>query len=258
MSGSKRSDGEAEALIGADEVERCRRADAYRRVALRELGRYWTHALVQPITAVHNYVGAATTTLEALERADDPVAELLEHIGDQIERAMACVKTLRSRLPELSLECTSIDLNAIARRAVHQSRAKLTGREVDLRWSLAPEPLYGKGDVTLLTQALINLIVNALEAMDATAREGRELLLASRIESDEIWISVVDTGPGVPEEIAQQVFEPLFSTKPAALGMGLPVTRAIAEAHDGQLRLDRLPQLGARFRFSLPRWERVV
>lgn len=252
MNNSKRPKNDAPASICADEVAFWRLAEGYRRVALRELGRHWSHTLAQPISSVHNYFGAASAALEARERADDAIAELLHHIGDQTERVVQCLMTLRSHLPELLVARRTVDLNALTRAAVQQTATKLADRGVALQWSLAPEPLYGTGDATLLTQALINLIVNAFEAMDATAREGRRLSLISRREADEAWISVGDTGPGIPQELAQQVFEPLFSTKPAALGMGLPVARAIAEAHEGYLRLAQASVPGARFRFSLP------
>lgn len=241
--------------VHPDQVEAFRLADAYLRVALRELGRHWSHTLVQPIAAIHNYFGAASAMLQAIERPDDPVAELLNRVGDQTERLVTCVKTLRSRLPELPLERATVELNAIARQAVGQSSARLVDRGVELKWSLDQGCLHVTGDVILLTQALINLIVNALEAMDATPRSARQLSLISRIDGDEAWISIGDTGPGVPEEMAQQIFEPLFSTKEEALGMGLPVARAIAEAHEGHLRLERQPVAGVRFRFSLPRLE---
>lgn len=255
MSGVKRADGETQGSICSGEMELCRLADAYRRVALRELGRHWSHTLVQPIAAVHNYFGAATAMRAGMKQNDDPVVELLDHMGDQIERLVECVKTLRSHLPELRLARAPIELNAIARQAVRRSRGGLADRGVDLKWSLARDRLPVIGDVTLLTQALINLIVNALEAMDATPRDGRQLSLASRIDGDEVWISIGDTGLGVPQEMAQRIFEPLVSTKEGALGMGLTVARAIAEAHEGHLRLERQPAQGVRFRFSLPRLE---
>lgn len=255
MSGIKRPGGETPGPICSSDAERWRLADAYRRVALRELGRHWSHTLVQPIAAVHNYFGAATAVRPRAEPSESPMGELLDHMGAQIERLVECVQNLRSRLPELPLERRTVDLNAIARQAVLQRKGGLVDRGIDLNWSLARDHPHVTGDVTLLTQALINLIVNALEAMDATPRDGRQLTIASRVDEDEVWISIGDTGLGVPEEMAQRIFEPLFSTKEGALGMGLPVARAIAEAHEGHLRLEPQPAQGVRFRFSLPRLE---
>ena len=251
MSASARFDPQ----LSSAEAELARLAEAYRRVAMRELGRHWAHALVQPIAAIHNYFEAAAAMLQARGRSVDPAIELVGHIGHQSERVVERMRALRNALPELPLRQAILELNSIARRAVCLSAPELAGRSIDVRWSLTEENPCTKGDVILLTQALMNLIVNGLEAMDTLPSHGRQLWLGSQVQGGEVCISIGDSGPGVPEELGQRIFEPLFSTKDAALGMGLPVARAIAEAHGGRLRLERNAARGALFRFCLPALE---
>lgn len=103
-------------------------------------------------------------------------------------------------------------------------------------------------DRGLLRQAILNLLKNAMEVLS----EGGALVLASRREGDAVEISVTDSGPGVPEDVARRLFEPFFTTKPQGSGLGLSIARQIAEEHGGEVRWENRPEGGARFSLWLP------
>ena len=106
-------------------------------------------------------------------------------------------------------------------------------------------------DKIQLQQVLVNLMRNAIEAMEAS--EHRELTIASNKDGDErVAISVVDTGPGIDPEIADRLFQPFITTKPQGMGVGLSICRSIVEGHGGRLTMAARPEGGTIFHFSLP------
>jgi signal transduction histidine kinase len=110
-----------------------------------------------------------------------------------------------------------------------------------------------QADRVQLQQVLLNLIINAIEAMSASDAGSRRLLISSaRSEQNEVSVEVQDSGPGFPEGSGEQIFQAFYTTKPAGLGMGLSICRSIVEAHGGQLRATPGDPTGAVFTFTLP------
>jgi signal transduction histidine kinase len=125
--------------------------------------------------------------------------------------------------------------------------------EVDLQLELQHDLPRVQVDGIQLQQVLLNLTRNAVEAMNACAPEARRLLIRTRIlNEDEVELAVQDTGPGVPDNLLEQLFEPFFTTKPEGMGLGLSLSRSIIEAHGGTLRYDSGPDCGSIFRIRLP------
>jgi PAS domain S-box-containing protein len=232
-------------------------ACSYRRTALRELGRKFTHALVQPTTAIHNYTETALVLMESSEQQESPFYELLEQTRRQTEHMIELLRVLRSSLPELWVLNTLLDLKAIVGDAANLAMEETQTQGVDLRLSLEPCPTRVRGDSTLLTQALVNVIQNALEAMNTVTDQTVQLDIGCQSSEDgkQVTLGIHDMGSGIPAELRERIFEPLFSTKPSGLGMGLPVAQAIAEAHGGNLRLEPGAPHGAFFLFHLPTCE---
>jgi signal transduction histidine kinase len=109
-----------------------------------------------------------------------------------------------------------------------------------------------QGDRIQLQQVLLNLIINAIEAMHDVGEEERELLISTRNEPDGLSVEVRDSGPGFAPAALERVFEAFYTTKPGGLGLGLSICRSIIEAHNGQLwAIPNVPS-GASFRFALP------
>jgi two-component system sensor kinase FixL len=115
------------------------------------------------------------------------------------------------------------------------------------------------GDGVHLQQVLLNLVLNAMDAIDSAA--GAERLIrvrARRREGSEVEVMVSDTGPGIAAEKIEQIFEPFFTTKTSGMGIGLSVSRTIIEAHAGRIWAENNPTKGATFRFTLPTEEEML
>jgi signal transduction histidine kinase len=110
-----------------------------------------------------------------------------------------------------------------------------------------------------LSQLLLNLILNGMEAVHASPVVDRRVLIEARVQMGLVEMTVRDSGPGIPASDIERIFEPLFSTKPQGLGMGLAICRTIVEAHGGRLWADRTaPGRGAAFRFVLPQAKKTI
>lgn len=125
-------------------------------------------------------------------------------------------------------------------------------REVGLTNFIAPTPLPVKGDLIQLQQVILNLIVNAMDAMSGMPSAERRITVTTARDGNSAELSVSDVGPGIPVEKLKEVFEPFFTTKPQGMGMGLSIARTIVEAHGGRLSAENLAGRGAAFRMRLP------
>jgi len=117
-----------------------------------------------------------------------------------------------------------------------------------MRYSLSEKPAYGSVDADLLKQAILNLFINATQAMT----DGGELMIRSTIHSDTVQIDVIDTGPGIVPEEQEKIFNAYYTTKPGGSGLGLPTCRRIIEEHGGQLTLHSEIGKGSIFTILLP------
>jgi C4-dicarboxylate-specific signal transduction histidine kinase len=120
-----------------------------------------------------------------------------------------------------------------------------------VRTELAAELPRVQGDPVQLQQVLINMIMNALEAMRLSTEEPRRLLIRSAKDAEGVLVQVQDSGPGIGANLADRIFEPFFTSKPEGIGMGLSISRSIVESHGGSLRAVAGSK-GALFEFTLP------
>jgi signal transduction histidine kinase len=135
---------------------------------------------------------------------------------------------------------------------ISPDRLLASARHVDFNPVIFSEPLLIRGDQVQVQQVLVNLIVNAMDAMSGTASAERKITVRTARNEDLAEVSVIDTGPGIPSDKLKVVFEPFFSTKAQGMGMGLSIARTIIEAHDGQIWAVNKPGGGATFRIMLP------
>ena len=204
---------------------------------------------------IRNPLNAAALQLAVLERRvrklpEDKQPELVEPLGlvrDEIKRLGRLLDDfLRFARPrELSIE--QVDVAAVL-GSVH----RLLGAEAERRGvalSLVTEPAHIAGDAGQLNQAVLNLVLNAL---DAAPQEGK-VRLSLRVERGEVVIEVEDSGGGIPRELRQRIFEPFFSTKATGTGLGLAIVHSTVTQHGGTLGVDPSPLGGARFWLRLPR-----
>lgn len=211
------------------------------------------HELNQPLTAVANFVMAARALLRSDRSEDHAEAHAaLAEAAEQAVRAGQIVRRLREFVARGEVEREPIGLGKLIEESAALALAGTRQHGVRMEVDLDPTVSRVFADRIQIQQVLLNLIRNAIEAMDGCER--RELIIsAAARNSEEVELSVVDTGPGLPADIAERLFEPFVSSKAGGLGVGLSICRTIVEAHEGRLWAEALDEGGSAFRFTLPR-----
>lgn len=222
---------------------------------LGEMASAIAHELNQPMTAVANYVNASRRMMEGLEDARaEKIVGLMNRAVEQTERAGQIVRRLRQLIGRGQSELQATDLNSVVREASSLALIGAREQEVKVRFQLADELPPVLADATQLQQVVLNLVRNAVEAMQAV--ETRELFVASRIsDGGAVELSIGDTGPGLEAEVAKNLFMPFVTTKANGMGIGLSICRSILDAHHGQIRAESAPSGGTIFRVMLPAME---
>jgi PAS domain S-box-containing protein len=210
------------------------------------------HEISQPLTAVVNSVNAAKRLLARGGRLDLLTAqEVTDEAAEQALRASEIVRSLRQLVSRGETERRIELLRPMVEEASALALSSIAPLKVRLRFEFDDSARDVWVNRVQIQQVIVNLIRNAFEAM--TDREPREVTLTTRVLDDEtVEIAVADTGPGIPGNIAGQLFKPFVSNKHDGMGLGLSISRSIIEAHDGQLIAE--PKLGGGtvFRFTLP------
>jgi signal transduction histidine kinase len=147
------------------------------------------------------------------------------------------------------LRCVPADLNEVVEELRDFFEPQAMAQGIVMRTQLDPDLPPTRLDVDLFRQALLNLLINARQAMP----DGGELILRTRAEGPWCVLEVTDTGVGMTEQVRDRVFDAFYSTRPGGSGLGLPTTRKIVEAHGGTIRVESEPGKGSRFTVSLPR-----
>lgn len=254
------------ALISGLIVERRRRqlAEVQVRHRLAELARSNRYSLAGELAAtiaheINQPLGAILTNAELLEtmlQAPAPDLAELRKIASDIRyddrRAADVILHLRNLLKKSSIELKEVDLNVPVQDAIHFFSTLAVARNANMIGPTATEPLAIKGNVVQLHQVVLNLIVNAMDAMSGLPADQRRLEIATARVENSAQVSVSDAGPGVPPEKLKEIFAPFFSTKEEGMGMGLSIARTIVEAHGGEIWADNKPGGGAIFRVRLP------
>lgn len=211
------------------------------------------HELNQPLVAASAYGEVALEMARAIEPPVGELATLLERNIEQVHRAGASLHQLVAFLHKTEVEFSPLDINTTITRAVAILRENGT-TPFKTVLKLAPNLPKIRGNELQIQKVVINLIQNGIEAMhDAGVASGA---ISVRVRTNHAGrmaqVTVSDTGPGLDVQNATKIFEPFFSTKSGGLGLGLAVSRAVVEAHGGQLWIDPKPGLGATFHFTLP------
>jgi C4-dicarboxylate-specific signal transduction histidine kinase len=210
------------------------------------------HEINQPLGAIRTNIETAEIMIKSPAPDLQEIGEILADIRRDDERASEVIGRLRSLLKKAPFELKHVDLNEVVRETMQFLSALAIAREVDLASFIAPTPLPVKGDLIQLQQVILNLIVNAMDAMSGMPSAERRITVSTARYGDSAELSVSDVGPGIPAEKLKEVFEPFFTTKPQGMGMGLSIARTIVEAHGGQLSAENQAGRGAAFRMRLP------
>lgn len=248
-----------EKLAGA-EVERHRAELGHlSRVALvGEMAASLAHELNQPLTAIVANAGAAQRFLARDEWKAAELREVLADIAADGHRAGEVIRGIKGMVRKVETKRTAVNINEVVGNVLKLARADALSLDCTLRTELAPEPPLVTGDVVQLQQVLLNLVINAFDAMRASRGELCAVEITTRCVAGTVEVSVRDHGPGLPPGPPAKVFERFFSTKPEGMGLGLAIARSIIEAHRGTLEAENASAAGdpaapgARFSFRLP------
>jgi len=212
------------------------------------------HEVNQPLMSIVSNAGAS---LRWLARPTPDIAnarEGLEAIRSEGQRAGDMIRSLQALTRNAAPVLAQVDIHQAIRHILAISRNEIERRQIALKLSLDAEPAHAFGDDIQLQQVILNLVVNAIDAMGEIHDRPRVLHLATRlVDAQLLEVSVADTGTGIGPDLAEQVFEPFYTTKVNGMGMGLAICKSIVEAHRGQLRAEALAPHGSRFAFSIPR-----
>ena len=210
------------------------------------------HELNQPLGAILTNTEAAKALLDSSAPNLEELREILTDIQRDDQRAGDVIRRVRSLLKKAPFERKDNNLNEIARDTVELLLRLATLREIDLGSETVVDELRVKCDRIQLQQVIINLILNAMDAMSAVPRAQRKIAVTTMRIENFAEVAVSDTGPGISTDKVEMVFQPFFTTKPQGMGMGLSIARTIVEAHDGQIWAENKTGSGAVFHIRLP------
>jgi len=240
------------------EVESLERLSALthlnRRSTVAELSAAVTHELQQPLTAILSNTEAAELML-ARARVPDAggIMEILSDIKRDDLRASEVIKRLRLLLTKAVPAPQEINLNEVVSEVFELLFVQASARRVTLSTALVLPAPRVSGDRIQLQQVVLNLVMNALDAMGgANSGERRIVGRTERVDEGHAEVSIRDFGPGIPTGKAERIFDPFFTTKEGGMGMGLAIARTIVDSHGGRIWAENVRGGGALIRFILP------
>jgi PAS domain S-box-containing protein len=215
------------------------------------------HEINQPLAAIIMNGNAALRWL-ALDPPDvaraHASAEAIIRDGDRASQVISRIRAMLKKAPSAK---STLDVGELIREVIALMRHEVTRNKVILRTDLEPDLPHVSGDRIQLQQVMINLTVNAVDAMRVVKGGRRELLIAAVKESGGVRVTVSDTGGGFDPEYAERLFDAFYTTKSEGMGMGLAISRSIVEAHGGRLWAEPSARGGATFHFTLSGGEGV-
>lgn len=210
------------------------------------------HELNQPLTAVTNWILAARRTLKThVPRAPANVDEFLDKAIDQAGRAGEIIRRLRSFIERNEIDRRGEDINKVIEEATALAMVGAKEKGIRTTFDFAPDLPPVWIDKVQVQQVIVNLVRNAIEAMiDSPVR--RLSIATAEVEGKMVEVTIADSGPGLPPDVAARLFQPFTTTKAFGMGLGLSISRSIIDNMGGRLRADPNPEGGLIFRFALP------
>ncbi len=226
-------------------------AHANRVATMGQLTATIAHEVNQPIAATATRAQAALRWLDREPPELQEVRLALAGIVQDAHRAAGVIGRIRDLIRKSAPKEDRLEINEAIREVIELTRGEAVKNCVTVRLELADGLPFVRGDRIQLQQVILNLVINAVEAMSAISDGSRELLVATRA-SDGVLVEVRDSGPGFAPGALDHIFDSFYTTKPNGLGLGLSICRSIIEAHDGQMRAAANEPRGAVFGFVLP------
>jgi two-component system sensor kinase FixL len=223
-----------------------------RLTAMGEMASTLAHELNQPLAAITNYLRGSRRLLESPSDADRTrVREAVDKAADQALRAGQIIRRLRDFVARGESEPRVESLNKIIEEASALALVGAKERGVRVRFQFDPRVDIVLADRVQIQQVLLNLMRNAIEAMEGAGRRDLTIATVASDNDEDALVRVADTGPGIAADIADQLFQPFITTKQHGMGVGLSISRTIIEGHGGRIWVDQTPGGGATFCFTL-------
>ena len=222
--------------------------------SMGEMASGLAHEINQPLTAIASYAEACLLMLKSKAANTDLLRDSLEEISGQAQRTGAIVRRLRQFVKQAEAERSRVDINSVVRSVLELLEHDISAHRIRLRLELDEQLPEVEIDKIQIDQVLVNLVRNAVDAMDSTEQADRELTIQTAKTSSEeaLEVAVSDTGSGLTPEATDHLFDAFFTTKPGGMGLGLVISRSIIQAHRGRLWATPNGDTGATFRFTLP------
>lgn len=211
------------------------------------------HEINQPLAAILSNAQAAIRFLNEKQPDFNQVREALHDIVSDDKRAAEVIRRLRMMLKKEELKCEALELNGVIQETVSLLQSEIIIINASIAMDLEAEIPAVYGDRIQIQQVILNLFVNALDAVKGQPEGTREVRISTRVgEADSILVSVSDSGTGIESHKLEAVFEAFYTTKNKGMGMGLPISKSIIEQHNGRIWASNNPEGGAVFAFTLP------
>ena len=211
-----------------------------------------SHEITQPIASARNNARAAQNFLKMQPPDLGEVREALSCVVGDADRAGEIIDRIREQIKKAPPRRECFDLNVAIHEVIVLARSVTLRNGVSVQTRLAEGLLSVPGDRVQLQQVLLNLILNAAEAMGSAEERARELSISTHQDRPDVLVTVRDSGPGIDAEHLDRVFDAFYTTKPSGTGMGLSICRSIIDAHGGKLWAEANEPRGAIFQFTLP------
>jgi PAS domain S-box-containing protein len=230
------------------------RAHANRVTTMGHLTASIAHEINQPIGAALTYANAALNWLHSQPPNLEEARRALDLIVESGVRAVEVIDRIRALVKKAPPRKGRLEINEAILEVIALTRSEMANNGIAARTQLAEALPAMQGDRVQLQQVILNLLINAIEAMSGMSEGHRELLISTaKTDAEGVLVRVQDSGPGLTPESIDRSFESFYTTKPGGLGMGLSICRSIIEAHGGRLWATANTPRGAVFQFTLPR-----
>lgn len=228
-------------------------AHAMRVNAMGEMAADIAHELNQPLAALANYLEAAKLVLKQTEAPDPRAMEMLDAAARQTVRAGAIIRRIRKFVTRGEVDVRIEPVEETVRDAVNLVFVGRAQYDVRVTCAFDRQARFMLADRVQVQQVIVNLLRNSIDALQQMPPDRRNILVKGSRIDDMVEISVIDTGPGIPDEVLDRLYQPFRSTKGSGgMGVGLTISRRIVEAHGGDISAENRPDGGAAFRFTIP------
>lgn len=234
-------------------------AGAPRLAVVGELTASIAHEINQPLGAILSNTDAAEILLEKPSPPLEDIRQILRDIRRDGLRAGGVIRNVRTLARQRKINFVALDANDLARETARLIEPDIRGRGIPVEVTTSPEPALLHGDSLYLQQMLLNLLINAMDAVEArfvtgdlSAARPPVLLDVRKLENGQVQLQVADAGGGDPESRIEHLFDSFYSSKPHGMGLGLSISRSIVEAHGGSIRVENNNRGGATFRVTFP------